>query len=244
MRSDRDIIAEIASIKSRDVFAPGSERDWTRLDEVSELFFALERGNPSEISLRSELSNHICVSLVAIIQATTRRFIIDVIDAKERSGEALPELRDAKLTLEIARELKNQTITFGELVAHFLPLSSPDSISSAVKYASGEGLFSCMRSAFASSHEVLSRKSTTDEQMSVFTSNLKQLIKRRNEICHEDIRGETMEVETLRGYLITTLHLIVGLQLAARPFTDPASHALDIAAREIAAEDNAAQPAP
>jgi hypothetical protein len=77
--------------------------------------------------------------------------------------------------------------------------------------------------------------------MSIFTSNLKQLIERRNVICHEDSHTDPLEVETLRGYLITTLHLIVGLQLAARPFTDPASHALAIAAREmpeIAAEDN------
>ena len=236
MPSHRDIIAEIASIKSRDVFAPDSERDWTRLDEVSELFFVIERGDVSDISLRQELSNHICVSLVAIIQATTRRFIIDVIDAKERSGQSLPELRDAKLTLEIARELKKQTITFGELVAHFLPLSSPDSISSAVKYATGRDFFSSVRSAFAESHEVLSGKSTTDEQMTIFAGNLKQLIQHRNVVCHEDSRGEPVEVETLRGYLITTLHVIVGLQLAARPFTDPASHSLDIAAREIAAE--------
>jgi hypothetical protein len=46
MGSQRDIIAEIASIKSRDVFAPDSERDWTRLDEVSELFFAIEQDTP------------------------------------------------------------------------------------------------------------------------------------------------------------------------------------------------------
>jgi hypothetical protein len=67
--------------------------------------------------------------------------------------------------------------------------------------------------------------------MSVFDSSLKHLIDRRNVICHEDIRREPIEVETLRRYLLTTLHLIVGLQLAARPFTDPASHALDIAAQ-------------
>jgi hypothetical protein len=153
MSTHRDFVSEIASIKRRAVVAPNYERDWHRLDQVSELFFAIEQGNPSEVSLRWELSNHICVSLVAIIQATTRRFIIDVIDAKERSGESLPELRDAKLTLEIARELKNQTITFGELVAHFLPLSTPDSISSAVKYGTGQGLLSCMRPMFASSHK-------------------------------------------------------------------------------------------
>jgi hypothetical protein len=225
MSAKRDIINEIKAFKDRMSAERGIAGDthyFDRLQAVSDLLGEIIYDKVSS-SVAAELDAHICVSLVAIIQSVVRQVLTFVVDAKEHRGEALPELRDAKLTLAIARELKNQTVTFGDLITHFLPLSNVDKLSNAVSYVTGEDLIAFVKPYLRK--QPREGESTLDTTVAAFGRNLRALFERRNVVCHEALQCIPADAGKLLGFLSTTLDLIQALHLSGLRYVDPTAYA-------------------
>lgn len=204
----RSLAQEIKSFIARKVDLNnswGGESD--ALEEILTVYLGID-----ELSVDSPLvpalQRYVVVALVAFIQSSVRTFVTDIIDEKELAGEQIPDLKNAKLTVELARELKNQSFSFGELIAHFLSYSSVDQIENAVKLVCDDGFISIVKKEFIS-YEIDGGPKITPEDLARDTRNgLQRLFHLRNIYCHEiggSILPSPMEmVEFLRIGLVVS----------------------------------------
>src|SRR5438128_9935471 len=141
MAGKRDFIGELKAYVKRSALATGdgiTKPDAVRWKAIITALASVTSGDSSDEKLREELRRHVVVSLVAMIQASVRRTIAEIIDGKEERGEELPELPDIRITLAMVRELKKREFSIGEVVAHFSSLGGFEQISSALQRVSGE----------------------------------------------------------------------------------------------------------
>src|SRR5437868_4751904 len=141
MAGKRDLIGELKAYVKRRRLAAANEKampEWERFEATFTAFEAIREIGDEK--LREELRRHIVVSLVAVIQASARHAIAEIVDGKEKRAEELPELQDLKITLAMVRELRNREFSLGELIAHFSSLSGFEQVSSALKRVAGEDL--------------------------------------------------------------------------------------------------------
>lgn len=192
----RDFIAEVKAVSERwNKHADGSSPELDRLNEVIKVYLSIEDLEEDSL-LKPELHRHLVVSLVAIIQEAVRMTLVEIVDEKELAGEKLPELRNAAMTLEIARELKNQSFSFGQLVGHFYSVSGVDQIDQSLHTVCDTRLSKVLRDNFREP-QAEGRPKVTKERLAKETEDsLRKLFQMRNIYCHELGTGITSnEVE-------------------------------------------------
>jgi hypothetical protein len=128
--------------------------------------------------------------------------------------------------------LKNQTVTFGELITHFLPLSNVDALSDAVSYVTGEGLIAFVKPYFRNKPR---EGESLDTTVVAFEQNLRALFERRNVVCHEALQCIPADVGKLLGFLRATLDLVNALHQNGLRCIDPTAYAKIQADQEKAA---------
>jgi hypothetical protein len=213
MGAKRDLVAELRGYAERSSFAYDTgEPDWTRLNQILKLYGQAREDSIDE-TVRCELQRHIVVSLIGVIQSSVRRTIVDVLDSKETRGDPLPELRNVKLTLDLVRELKNQRFSVGELVAHFLSVSSVDQMSSALNDACGRDLSQILLDRFLDKSRPIPEGATPEESVRRSRERLLKMFYYRNIYCHEEGLGVSMKETDLYGFVVTTITLVSALEI-------------------------------
>ncbi len=197
----RDRIAELKSYANRSdaAFEKGFP-DWERLEEIIGAYVEIDTLD-SESVLRPELHRHIIVSLAAVIQSAARSMITDIVDEKELRGEELPELRDVKLTLDLALELKNHSFSFGELVAHFSAVSSVKSLSESFKHICDHDLAGIMKLRFLDKEPRDRAAASVGGKFARFRERLLKLFEYRIIFADEEGHGTTVSAVDLVGFI-------------------------------------------
>jgi hypothetical protein len=215
MPGKRDYVTEIKAYVKRSTLAAEagtSDRDFARLNDVISTFAAITKF--SDENIRDELRRHVVVSLVAVIQASARRTIAQIVDGKENRGEELPELPQLKITLATVRELKKRAFSIGELVAHFLSLTGFEQISSALKHVGGQDLNDALLHRFQDhSRPIYDGLQKPEDALATARARAVSLFNYRNIYCHEDGIGVSVKDKELYQFIITTITVVSALGL-------------------------------
>jgi hypothetical protein len=216
MAGKRDFIGELKAYVKRSALAAGdgtTTPDAPRWGAIITALACAKTGDISDEKLCEELRRHVVVSLVAMIQASARRTIVEIIDGKEERGEELPELKDITITLAMVRELKKREFSIGALVAHFASLGGFEQISSALQRVSGEDLNTILLNSFRYDTRRIDGFKSPEEALADTRAQLVRLFSYRNIYCHEEGVGMSVKDDELQKFFIATLNVVSALGL-------------------------------
>jgi hypothetical protein len=189
MAGKRDFIEELKAYVKRSALAGGNESTEPDAERFRAILTALDAtGETENEKLDEELRRHIVVSLVALIQASARRTIAEIIDGKEEREEELPELQDVRITLAMIRELKKREFSIGQLIAHFSSLGGFEQVSSALQRVSGKDLNTILLNSFRDGTRRIGGFENPEEALANIRTQLVKLFYYRNIYCHEEGR--------------------------------------------------------
>lgn len=207
----RNPIAEIkASILRNSNGNPEDLPGWRRLDQIIAAYLEIDKLE-SESILRPELERHVIVSLASVVQAASRHALSEIIDQKEFRGDVLPELVNAKMTIAIARELKDSNFSFGQLISHFMPLSSFSLISTSLKQVCDRDLDSILKKYLENHKDYISEN--VGFQLTKIRKGLVALFEFRNIFAHEEGLETTVDDMELYESIRVTMMLVTALGL-------------------------------
>ena len=200
MAGKRDFIGELKAFVKRSALAAGNgigKPDTVRWGAILAAFAASEE--ISDEKLCEELRRHIVVSLVAVIQASARRTIAEIVDGREQRGEELPEPPDVKITIAMVRELKKREFSIGELIAYFSPLGGFEQMSSALQRVSGEDFNTILLNYFRD-------EENPEKLLADARAQLVKLFQYRNIYCHEEGVGISLKHDELHDLIVATIN--------------------------------------
>jgi uncharacterized protein YecT (DUF1311 family) len=124
----RDYIKEILSKKDRQKFLGGYSSDILVLEKSLEQQLKLlgEEGNDCHL----ELMKHFPIAMVAYMESLFREYIKELIDFGYPYSENAKDFNksEIKFDFQIVTEIQSKTISVGDFISHFLPLSNLENI--------------------------------------------------------------------------------------------------------------------
>jgi hypothetical protein len=138
MSKNRDVVAEIKSIRNRLRF--------TGSMELSERLSALKQAYIGRSTADKELMRYFPVALVACIEAYGRVAIKELVDAGEPYWGRAEKLLSGKLDFSILHAIQGKAVTAGELIAHGVSLSRLDHLDSNLTLLLGKSFLTSLRS--------------------------------------------------------------------------------------------------
>jgi hypothetical protein len=214
MAKYRSLDAFKAYIARLDKNPEGEWPEWLRINEIMAVYGTL--GDDPSIDIRDkELCRHLVVSLVAVIQSAVRRAIAEIIDQRDTRREPIPE-RDIKLTIDIARELRDRKFSLGELISFSVPVSSVDAISSSLELYADTDLRKLIGEHFTSgARPPEESRSSRDQFVDQTQLRQRKLFEYRNIYCHEEGLGTEVTPKDLYLFVTATITLVAAVQRLA-----------------------------
>jgi hypothetical protein len=215
MAAKRDFIGDLKDYVKRSTITAGNETAAPDSVRWRAIFTTLDAIAESDENLCEELRRHVVVSLVAVIQASARRTIAQIIDGKEEREEELPELQDVKLTLAMVRELKKREFSIGELVAHFSSVAGFEQISSALQRVFGEDLNTILLNYLRAHSKLLEGFKgfeNPEKALANTRARLMKLFYYRNIYCHEQGVGSSIKDDELHEFIIASITVFAALR--------------------------------
>ncbi|AXI02643.1 lysozyme inhibitor LprI family protein [Aquirhabdus parva] len=181
MSKTRDLIQEIKEVRHRRQFGSAMAELPSRLSELERAFSIHTPDN-------HELTRYFPVALIATVEGYFRLVIKDIVDHGEPYFSNAERLASTvKLDFSIFKAMHGKSITFGELIAHVIPLSRIENLDTTLTCLIGEKFLTKLSSVTNRwDHEVLGKPNTpmivNSDQIFADVSRTFEL---RHIVCHE-----------------------------------------------------------
>jgi hypothetical protein len=182
----RDILQEIASIKSRSEF--NSRYDYS--SRLSDIEYALKEFSEYNGEFNQELLKYVPISTVACFEAFFNSAIKEIIDfGKPYSNNVAKfnQAKNVKLDFEVVAAIQTKSLTVGEFVAHLLPYNSLEDINSNLSILIDEdflqGLLGFTKTSIF--EEVNAVRKSFQEKPGEIIKSVKKTYELRHIFCHD-----------------------------------------------------------
>lgn len=213
--SRRDLIQEIAVRRSRNPQTSRIQAFSSRVDAISSAFQRLVRvAEPDSLIPEEELGRYFPVALVAAVEGYFRQCVADLVNRGGPFLERAAKLKDVSLTLHAASAIKQERISLGDYVAHFISISSLDDINRALSTLLGMDFLDRLLSSHFNVFEG-EEALVLDKEREAVVNAARDLFQLRHILCHEfaaDVRptnGDIVRLMTIADVLVSLSEVIV-----------------------------------